>query len=93
MSRYVRWAIGSLFVLVGAQIPALAGATESIGQEIGNVIGNPIVGLAVWAAVHGLSVLFVDGPYRHVPVPERDRLINATAPLSTEGADLVKTEG
>ena len=43
-----------------AQMPALAGATESIGQEIGAVLGNPIVGLAVWGAVHGLTMLSID---------------------------------
>jgi AcrR family transcriptional regulator len=43
-----------------AQIPALAEATESIGQEIGAVLGDPILGLAVWGAVHGLTMLSID---------------------------------
>ncbi|WP_206443731.1 WHG domain-containing protein [Nocardioides turkmenicus] len=40
---------------------------------------------AAWSTVHGLSVLFVDGPYRHVPVPERDQLINATLGMVVRG--------
>ena len=46
---------------------------------------RPDAETAAWSAVHGLSVLFVDGPYRHVPVPDRDGLINATLGMVVRG--------
>lgn len=46
---------------------------------------RPDAETAAWSAVHGLAVLFVDGPYRHVPAPERDRLINATLGMVVRG--------
>lgn len=46
---------------------------------------RPDAETAAWSTVHGLSVLFVDGPYRHVPVPDRDRLINATLGMVVRG--------
>lgn len=46
---------------------------------------RPHAETAAWSTVHGLAVLFVDGPYRHVPVPERDRLINVTLGMVVRG--------
>ncbi|WP_211352339.1 TetR/AcrR family transcriptional regulator [Nocardioides albertanoniae] len=46
---------------------------------------RPDAETAAWSAVHGLSVLFVDGPYRYVPESERERLINATLATVVRG--------
>nr|WP_183543691.1 TetR/AcrR family transcriptional regulator [Nocardioides albus] len=46
---------------------------------------RPDAETGAWAAVHGLAVLFVDGPYRHVPEPDRDGLINATLGMVVRG--------
>jgi AcrR family transcriptional regulator len=43
-----------------AQMPELQRATEAIGEEIGAALGNPALGLAVWAAVHGIAILALD---------------------------------
>ncbi|HEY8950043.1 MAG TPA: TetR/AcrR family transcriptional regulator [Rhizomicrobium sp.] len=41
-------------------IPELANAADAIGMEIGASLGDPALGLAVWAAVHGLAMLILD---------------------------------
>ena len=43
-----------------AQMPELKAATEAIGEEIGAALENPALGLAVWAAVHGIAILALD---------------------------------
>jgi AcrR family transcriptional regulator len=43
-----------------AQIPALVEATEAVAKEIAQIVGDDVVGLAVWASVHGLAMLAVD---------------------------------
>jgi AcrR family transcriptional regulator len=40
--------------------PELTGAADSIGLEIGTALNDLALGLAVWAAVHGLAVLILD---------------------------------
>lgn len=40
--------------------PELAAAADSIGMEIGSGLGDPALGLAVWAAVHGLAMLILE---------------------------------
>ncbi|HWA30066.1 MAG TPA: TetR/AcrR family transcriptional regulator [Rhizomicrobium sp.] len=53
-------------LMFGPQLPnrdtiqMLANAADSIGGEIGAALGDPALGLAVWAAVHGLAVLILD---------------------------------
>jgi AcrR family transcriptional regulator len=42
------------------QFPALALKADSIGQEIGNALHDSALGLAVWAAVHGLAMLVLE---------------------------------
>jgi len=43
-----------------ANMPKLLAASESVGEEIGVALGNPALGLAVWAAVHGITILALD---------------------------------
>jgi AcrR family transcriptional regulator len=38
-----------------------------------------------WAAVHGLSLLLLDGPYRSLPPEEQDRLVDATLEVILRG--------
>jgi AcrR family transcriptional regulator len=40
--------------------PELAAAADSIGTEIGAGFDDPALGLAVWAAVHGLAMLILE---------------------------------
>lgn len=40
--------------------PRLATAADLIGAEIGGVLNDPALGLAVWAAVHGLAMLALE---------------------------------
>jgi AcrR family transcriptional regulator len=42
------------------QFPALGLKADSIGQEIGNALHDSALGLAVWAAVHGLAMLVLE---------------------------------
>ena len=41
-------------------IPSLTDAADAIGAEIGAALEDPALGLAVWAAVHGLAMLIVE---------------------------------
>jgi|SRR5665213_219037 len=53
-------------LMFGPQIPnrdrhaELSDAAEAIGVEIGTALDDQILGLAVWAAVHGLAMLALD---------------------------------
>jgi AcrR family transcriptional regulator len=40
--------------------PQLAAAADAIGAEIGVAVRDPALGLAVWAAVHGLAMLILE---------------------------------
>jgi AcrR family transcriptional regulator len=40
--------------------PALGEAADAIGSEIGLALGDAALGLAVWAAVHGLAMLVLE---------------------------------
>ena len=42
------------------KFPALGVAAEAIGTEIGAALSDPNLGLAVWAAVHGLAMLVLE---------------------------------
>jgi AcrR family transcriptional regulator len=42
------------------QFPALGQAADAIGEEIGNALSDAPLGLAVWAAVHGLAMLVLE---------------------------------
>ena len=42
------------------QVPALGLKADAIGQEIGAALHDPALGLAVWAAVHGLAMLVLE---------------------------------
>jgi len=53
-------------LMFGPQLPnrdgfsELGAAADSIGMEIGAALHNPALGLAVWAAVHGLAMLILE---------------------------------
>src|ERR1700679_3842692 len=53
-------------LMFGAQLPhreffpQLANAADAIGNEIGTALGDTALGLAVWAAVHGLAMLVLE---------------------------------
>ena len=40
--------------------PELTAAADAIGNEIGNAVNDNALGLAVWAAVHGLAMLILE---------------------------------
>ncbi len=40
--------------------PELTAAADAVGTEIGNALNNSALGLAVWAAVHGLAMLILE---------------------------------
>ena len=42
------------------RFPALAEAADAIGDEIGKALHDSALGLAVWAAVHGLATLVLE---------------------------------
>ncbi len=41
-------------------IPGLASAADAVGVEIGAALNDTALGLAVWAAVHGLAMLILE---------------------------------
>jgi len=43
-----------------ASYPELAEAADTIGMEIGAALNDTALGLAVWAAVHGLAMLILE---------------------------------
>jgi AcrR family transcriptional regulator len=53
-------------LMFGPQLPhrerfsELTGAADAIGTEIGAALHDPALGLAVWAAVHGLAMLILE---------------------------------
>ena len=53
-------------LMFGPQLPnrerfaELGAAADSIGREIGTALHDPALGLAVWAAVHGLAMLILE---------------------------------
>ena len=53
-------------LMFGPQLPGrdndavLTEAADAIGNEIGSALEDPAVGLAVWAAVHGLAMLILE---------------------------------
>lgn len=68
-AAYARFAAGHaglLRLMLGSEIAdrtAISGlveATESIPREIGRALGDQVLGLAVWGAVHGLTILTLE---------------------------------
>jgi AcrR family transcriptional regulator len=68
-AAYVRFATqhgGLLRLMLGSkfskrsEFKTLQGAADRIGEEIGDALGDPAMGLAVWAAAHGLAVLTLE---------------------------------
>jgi AcrR family transcriptional regulator len=66
---YLRFAVrhgGLLRLMFGSELPhraetpGLADATTAIGEEIGRALNDDAAGLAVWAAIHGLSIMLLD---------------------------------
>jgi|SRR5580704_138695 AcrR family transcriptional regulator len=64
--RFVARRPASVRLMFGPQLPnreafpKLAAAADSIAEEIGASLQDPALGLAVWAAVHGLAVLILE---------------------------------
>ncbi|HEX4862219.1 MAG TPA: TetR-like C-terminal domain-containing protein, partial [Rhizomicrobium sp.] len=42
------------------RFPGLGAAADAVGEEIGTALHDPALGLAVWAAVHGLAMLILE---------------------------------
>jgi AcrR family transcriptional regulator len=42
------------------RFPELGSAADAVGEEIGTALHDPALGLAVWAAVHGLAMLILE---------------------------------
>jgi AcrR family transcriptional regulator len=42
------------------QFPVLGEAADAVGKEIGASLSDPALGLAVWAAVHGMAMLVLE---------------------------------
>jgi len=68
-AAYVRFAAqhgGLLRLMFGSELAnrgefaALQAAADGIGEEIGAALGDPALGLAVWAAAHGLAMLTLE---------------------------------
>jgi AcrR family transcriptional regulator len=68
-AAYVRFAIdhpGRFRLMFGRDLknrrdyPELVNATEEISERIGRILRSPPLGLAVWAAMHGLAWLLVE---------------------------------
>jgi AcrR family transcriptional regulator len=43
-----------------ASFPTLAAAADAIGAELGHALGDEVLGLGVWASVHGLAMLVLE---------------------------------
>lgn len=68
-AAYMRFAIrrpALARLMFGSQMPnrsvspLLGEAADAIGAEIGNALGDSVLGLAVWGAVHGLAMLVLE---------------------------------
>jgi len=68
-AAYMRFAArrpALLRLMFGPQLPGrldhpqLHAAADSIGEEIGNALNDPTLGLATWAAMHGLAMLSIE---------------------------------
>jgi len=64
--RFVAQRPGLARLMFGPQLPnrerfpPLAEAADAVGVEIGRALGDPALGLAVWAAIHGLAMLILE---------------------------------
>ena len=64
--RFVAQRPGLARLMFGSQLsnrdsfPELSRSADLIGEEIGNALKDPALGLAVWAAVHGLAMLVLE---------------------------------
>ncbi|MEU3749830.1 MULTISPECIES: TetR/AcrR family transcriptional regulator [Streptomyces] len=47
--------------------------------------GRPAAGAAAWSAVHGLSLLLLDGPLRRLPAQRRDDVVESTLAMVVSG--------
>lgn len=68
-AAYMRFAIrrrALARLMFGSQMPNRSGspelgeAADAVGAEIGEALGDPVLGLAVWGAVHGLAMLILE---------------------------------
>ncbi|MGW3411284.1 TetR/AcrR family transcriptional regulator [Streptomyces sp. NPDC000888] len=70
------------FVLLSETLDVLA-ATGRMRPE-----NRPAAEVAAWSAVHGLSLLILDGPLAHLPADQRDAVVDRT--LTTIVAGLTR---
>ncbi|MEX0167784.1 TetR/AcrR family transcriptional regulator [Streptomyces sp. LMG1-1-1.1] len=68
------------FALFGEALDALARA----GAPRRDV--RPSAGAAAWSAVHGLSLLLLEGPLRRLPVQRRNAVVETTLAMVVSGA-------
>lgn len=68
-AAYMRFAVrhaGLMRLMFGSELPNraafpnLAETSEAVGREVGHAIGDPMLGAAVWGAIHGLTVLVLE---------------------------------
>ncbi len=68
-AAYVRFAArrgGLLRLMFGHELPNrdsfpdLVAGVENVGHDIGDALGDPALGLAVWSASHGLAMLILE---------------------------------
>ncbi|WP_274564120.1 TetR/AcrR family transcriptional regulator [Streptomyces spiramyceticus] len=67
------------FVLLTGALDALVAAGRMPERN------RPAAEAAAWAGVHGLSLLILDGPMRHLPDAERDAVIERTLRMIVSG--------
>ncbi|MFJ5832537.1 TetR/AcrR family transcriptional regulator [Streptomyces sp. NPDC093089] len=68
------------FALFGEALDALSRA----GAPRRDVL--PAAGAAAWSAVHGLSLLLLEGPLRRLPVQRRNAVVETTLAMVVSGA-------
>ncbi|MFE2558825.1 TetR/AcrR family transcriptional regulator [Streptomyces sp. NPDC059352] len=61
-------------------------ALEALARAGGPLPGvRPAAGAAAWSAVHGLSLLLLDGPLRRLPVQRRNDVVESTLAMVVSG--------
>ncbi|MFJ8660637.1 TetR/AcrR family transcriptional regulator [Streptomyces sp. NPDC093795] len=67
------------FTLLGEALDALTRRGARQGARVAS-------GAAAWSAVHGLSLLLVDGPLRRLPAQRRNAVVETTLAMVVSGA-------
>ena len=58
-----------------------------MNPEVGHLDpeARPTAEMSAWAAVHGLSLLLIDGPLQALPADQRDEVIDRTLRMVSRG--------